>query len=173
MYFPAKKQGSGSKDFIRLKDGESVVGILSGTPIDFKTHWVNNGTKICSFYTDGTCQYCEQGMSPAFRFKVNFIIQENGMYVAKILEQGWTVYEALEALNTDYDLESWAIRITRKGSDKSNTTYSVVPLPSGKLDDVKMKALKMIKLHDLGIKKEEKEEMPALSDSQEPDDVLF
>ena len=144
-------KSEGSKHYIRLKDGDSVSGVLRGDPVEYRTHWVGQGTVLCTRKnrTDTACKYCNEGNKPAFRFKLNMIIKENGALTAKILESGWTVYESLDALNKEYPLDKTTIKISRKGSGKNDTTYSVIPVRGGEVNADLEKMIGAVKLHDL------------------------
>lgn len=163
MKFPARGDGGGvsSKDFIRLKDGDSVEGVFAGEPIDYKAHFKLG---VCG---GASCLICAQKGAPkaAFKFRINFIIKENGALVAKIFEQGWTVYEALAALNEEYekseaDMSRQKFRISRKGSGVEDTAYYVVAIPKGELPDEVFEMVKMVPLQDLqqGLGGKQKEE---------------
>ena len=89
---------SASSGFVKLKDGESCVGILKiDKPYYFFTHWIGNKSELCS----EDCKYCRAGDGRRSRFRVNFIQHEKGEWVAKILEQGTKFWEELEDLSED------------------------------------------------------------------------
>jgi hypothetical protein len=139
-----------SSNFMKLKDGESVRGVFSGEPHEFKQHWENGRSSLCTGAQ--SCPGCGPGKEPAsFRFLLNFITQENGAYVAKVWEQGWKVYKQLRALNEDYQLDKTVVKITRTGSKMNDTNYAVIPLPgeSGVVTPALQDKLKQVKLVDL------------------------
>lgn len=161
MKFRTGSKGSeGAKHFIRLKDGDSVTGVLRGDLHEFYTHWVGQGTVLCprKSRVDTSCKLCNEGQKPAFRFRVNMITKENDQLVAKIFESGWTVYEALGMMNAEYPMEKTTIKISRKGSGKNDTVYSVLPLRGGEISETADKQLDAIKLHDLSGKEEQPRE---------------
>jgi hypothetical protein len=130
------KEGSGGtidgKDFLSLKDGTSVRGVFAGEPHEFKQHWSSAGRSVlCTAdLTAVPCEGCKVSDTPPnFRFSLNFILNENGVYVAKVWQQGWKVYKQLRALNEDYKLDRTVVKITRTGSTKNDTSYAVLPLP--------------------------------------------
>lgn len=130
MKFPTRRMGSG-KSFLKLKAGDAIRGVFRGEPYQFRTHWVENRGVVCT--GRDKCALCKAGEKSSFRFRINFITQENGAYVAKVFEQGATVYDSMKAIHEgDYDLSSYIMKITRNGSDKE-TTYSLIPVPNGKL----------------------------------------
>lgn len=144
------KEASGamdSKNYVRIKDKESVKGIFSGEPYEFRKHWVSNKSVICS--EDNHCSHCLTGLKSSFAFRVNFIINDNGSYVSKIFEQGWTVYESLRNLNLEYPLEQHIVKISRSGSGPTDTTYSILPVPNGIVTNEIKEKINMVKLQDL------------------------
>jgi hypothetical protein len=134
------------KNLIRLKPGEETRGVFRGDPVDFRQHWVNNRSSICTGRE--TCDLCKSGEKSSFRFRINFVVNENGAYVAKIFEQGKAVYEAMKALNHDYDLEKNQMKIKRLGSG-TDTTYSILPVPNGVVTKDTEKAIGELALHQL------------------------
>lgn len=113
--------GSGSLPFLKMKDGDKVYGVLKGELHEFHQIW-NTDKKIVPAGTKGA----------SFRFQVNVIVKEGANYVAKVWEQGATVYRALKDLHESYPLESTVVEIKRSGSTKDDTYYSVLPLPPSK-----------------------------------------
>jgi len=80
--------GSGDGgDYVKLKAGGSVTGVLRGELHEYEVVWVGGKSVLCT--TPGAGK---------FRFKVNLVVTENGAYVSKILEQGAQVYTQLKAL---------------------------------------------------------------------------
>lgn len=145
MKFQATSGGS-SKNFVKLKSGDSVTGVFRGDPYDFKQHWSNQRSSLC---TGEACEKCKAGDKPGFRFRINFVTTENGAQVAKIFEQGWTVYDYLRTLNeSDYDLEKHTVKITRNG-EGTNTTYNIVPLAKGALSAEQEKKIAKVELNKL------------------------
>lgn len=136
-----------------------MKGVFKGEPYDFRQHWIQGEQKSTVCPGVG-CPLCAQGEKPSFRFRLNFIVSENGVYTAKILEQGWTVYEALKNLHeSDYNLEEYVLKITRHG-DGTNTSYSVVPLADGKLPPEKLKLINEVPLLELAHQHAEENETP-------------
>jgi hypothetical protein len=153
IIFPKNNKRDDAEDFISLKDGQSVSGIIRGNPLTFYQHWLTQGETRAAVACPGksACPHCAQGVKSGFRSRFNFIIKDNGEYVPKILEQGAKVYEVIEELQTThgYDLERTVLRVARKGSGFNDTTYSVVPVQGQTVDDVLNKKLSGIKLLDL------------------------
>jgi hypothetical protein len=139
---PAQEQTeSGSNLFVKLKDGQSVSGILAGSPYVYYKKWENGKSVPCE---DG-----EEGAS--FAFRINLVVNENKALVPKILDKGWKVYAQLKALTeSGYDLSKTAVSIGRTGSGKSDTVYTVLPLPPNAQPSPQMiEQIKDLKLIDL------------------------
>lgn len=141
-----KPRSESFKNYLKLKSGESAKGVFRGEPFDFRQHWHNNRSAVC---TGTDCILCAEGNNSSFRFRINFVTNENGTYTAKVFEQGGKTYDALRSLHeSDYDLERTVIKITRSGS-RNDTTYSVVPVPRGDVTDEMEKKISEVKLNDL------------------------
>lgn len=127
-----KNEGAGTGSlFVKLKGGESVRGVFVGDPVDFMKAF-------------------KEGDKPSFRFRINFVTQENGAYVAKIFEQGKTSYQALRTLNDQgYELDKHIMIISRQGDTKDTTTYSILPAPKGNLTTEQSEQVSKVKLNDL------------------------
>lgn len=152
MKFKTDTGAMDSKNYLRLKDKESAKGLLTGEPYEFRKHWVVNKSVLCS--EDTQCAHCATGLKSSFSFRVNILINDNGTYVSKVFEQGWSVYEAMRQLNSEYDLEKHLIKISRSGSGPTDTTYSVIPVPDGKVTPEMAKKLIGVQLQDLKHKTE-------------------
>lgn len=133
MQFKRIEESAGGGQFIRLKDKESVVGVFMGEPHDFMKAW-NDGDR------------------PSFRFHINFIVKEGPTFTPKIFEQGITVYRQLEELHAEYGLDTIYVKITRNGTTKSDTTYSILPSKK-QISKEELEHIKTLKLHDLSGKK--------------------
>jgi hypothetical protein len=120
MKFP-KREGSGNSEggngpFLRIKDGEQVTGILRGKTYQFYQSGFGAASKVV-----GPGEGKE-------RFRHNFIVKEGDQYVAKIWEFGPKIYDALSALEASgWELETTLLTISRVGSTKENTRYTVTP----------------------------------------------
>lgn len=113
---PSEGNSSGLP-FVKIKDGETIYGVFKGDPVAFGLIW--DQKKMVPIGTPKS----------TFRFRVNFITKEGASYVAKVFEQGKTVYQMLKELNESYPLESTAVSIKRTGSTKDDTYYTILPLP--------------------------------------------
>lgn len=138
---------SGGGSFVRIKDGENVVGIFQGDPVEYRQHFSQAERKsyVCP---ESECPRCAAGEKSSFRFRLNFLVAEGNSFTPKILEQGWTVYEALRELNKEYPLEKTLIKFSRKGTDMNDTQYFILPSSQG-LNEEKLAAIKRIELLDL------------------------
>lgn len=143
------KREGGGKNFIKLKKGESVRGVFRGKTINFDQHWIGGKGVLC----EGTanCPYCKQSdKGPAYRFRVNFVINENGAYTAKIFEGSGKTYDALCSLNDELnesgqDLEKHLVKIVRQG-DGNDTTYQLMPVINGALNETQVHDVASVKL---------------------------
>lgn len=141
------ESGADSKHFLKLKNHkDSAVGVFCGDPFEFKQHWMGNRSQVC---VGNGCDLCAKGNRPSFRFRVNFVIKENNIPVSKIWEQGSTVYGQLRVLNEQYPLEKNFMKITRNGTTKDDTSYSILPIPNGAVNAEQKKMLGSVQLHDL------------------------
>ena len=138
--------GSGSNNFLKLKDKESVVGIFRGEPRDFFAMW--DGKKYV--------EVAEDDPNGFFRFKINFVVKEGSNYVAKIFENGSQVYKQLAELHTEYDLQETTVKITRNGTG-TDTSYSILPLlktPPSKETLAFLKKLELLPLEPINANRE-------------------
>lgn len=122
MKFKEEPSTAGAQDHLKLKDKESRVGVFRGDPLEFYSVWNNSKSTPSKKGEPGA----------RFRFKVNFVTKDEGQnYVALVWEQGPTVYNLLKSLNEDYPLENTVMKITRFGSTKDTTSYTILPIPKG------------------------------------------
>lgn len=164
-----KTGNSNSKNLLKLKGGESVKGVFKGDPYEFRQHWENNKPYPC--LGQGLCERCANGEKASFRFQINIIVKENGESVAKVWEQGWTVFLALKALHEGgYDLEKYLMKISRTGSTKNDTVYSVVPVPNGLLTPAQLKEIASVKLIQLTDKPQQTKEQKVVNEPQKAPD---
>jgi hypothetical protein len=122
MKFPKRENGggggSGPTNFLRLKDGETVTGILRGDLYSFFSVGFGANTKVVG-----------PGEGGKERYRHNIVVKEGDGYVAKIWEFGSKIYDDLSALEASgWDLQNTLITIARKGSTKENTKYTVTPV---------------------------------------------
>jgi hypothetical protein len=139
-------ESGGSKNYLKLKDKESISGIFRGDLMEFYVFWENGRSKVVSQDTPDA----------KFRFKINFVVKEGAVYVPKIFEQGANVYRQLAELHEEYDLESTVVKLTRNGTG-TDTTYSLLPLLKQTITKETMALLETIELLPLANKEEVKD----------------
>lgn len=166
MKFQERNSNGAKLDFLKLTSGQSAKGVFRGDIYEFKRHWVNQRSVTCP---GSGCEHCTAGDKPSFRFRLNFVINENGALTAKVFEQGWTVYDTLRALHADYNLETYQMKVTRSG-EGTNTSYQITPVPKGEVTKDMEAKIKTIKLHELS--PEQEKDAPA-AEEEEDGDVPF
>lgn len=140
--------------FVKLKDKESVVGVLQGEPVTFRVHWTGTNSEVCQ---GPGCPLCKKGEKSRFRFRINFLTKdEAGAPIYKVLEQGMDVYGKLKSLNDEVPLEKTVVKISRKGSGLNDTEYTIIPLPTP-ISEPMAKAIQALPLHDLTPEKKEED----------------
>jgi hypothetical protein len=128
--FRSKGGGVSDPNVISLKGGQSIVGVLKGDLHEFEKPF-------------------KPGEKPKFRFRVNFIMKEDGKLVARILEQGWKVYKQLEELQlAGWNLKETKIRVSRQGTTQQDTIYTVTAMPE-KIPPAALEEINKVKLHPL------------------------
>ena len=127
---------SGGGNFLKIESGQSVTGVFRGEIGTFWQAWPRGGAKqVFSEPTPGS----------ALRFRANFVVHENGKFVAKVYEFGVMVNNTLfEIQQENIDLTTTKVKISRYGSGKNDTRYVVLPL-----GPVPPKALKEIEAVEL------------------------
>ena len=112
MKFNATSGGNSDPNVIKLKDGQSVTGVLRGEPVEFEKAF-------------------KPGDTPKFRFKINMVLNQDGKLVAKVLQGGWKLYAQLSDLqNAGWKLEESFVMIARRGSQMNDTVYSATASPN-------------------------------------------
>lgn len=130
----AMSQEGGSKDYIKLKDGQFVEGVFVGEPYPFYQKYQDK------------LEYTEWAEGRSFRFKMNFVTKENGQYVCKIFQNNKTTFKALEEAIAEYG-QDCLYKVKRTGSTKEDTTYSV--LFKAKLNEEQVAKVKAVDMHPL------------------------
>jgi len=143
MNFPDERETPvDSRPRLKLKDKESVRGVFRGDIHTYHQHWVGDRSQLCPGRE--SCSRCKDGADkPQFKFRLNFITKEKDGFVAKIFEQGWTLFEQLKAINAVVPLEKTLVQISRSGSGKNDTTYTVITLPTPIPDLSKVELLRL------------------------------
>jgi hypothetical protein len=142
MRFREIPDTGGSKNFLKLKDKESVSGIFMGDIQEFYILWENGKSRVVPEGTSGA----------KFRFRVNFLVKEGSVYVPRIFEQGLTVYRLLAELDHEYGLDTIMVKVTRNGTG-TDTTYSALPLLKQQITKETLAHLKTVELFPLGAEK--------------------
>lgn len=124
------KSGRGNQNVIRLKDGESVQGLLMGETYEWE-------------------RVFRAGEKPKFKFRVNIITKVNGQMDSRIIEGGPKLYGQLRELTeSGWNLEEAFVQIKRTGSGQQDTVYTASVLPV-KPTPESIAAAKKIPLKDL------------------------
>lgn len=151
--FPKKEERTEeSKHIIRLKDKESVVGVFRGTIHEYWQHWLGQGIPPEVCVDRRTCQHCANKVKATYRFRANLAVEvagKPGVYEMKIFENGRTVYDQLAEIATVYNVKEHAVKLSRSGSGLNDTTYSVMPLPTGAVSGDRLKAIEALPLRNL------------------------
>lgn len=137
-----------SGNFMKLEDGQRVKGVFRGDPKIFRTHWIGGRSHLCT--GRDTCEHCKAGDKSKFRFLINFVSKVDGVWMAKVFEQGYGVYKDLKEMHeNDYDLENTCITLSRSGKG-TDTRYSIIPTKNnGDLKPADFKALGAVPLNPL------------------------
>ncbi len=168
------KESKASAKFVRLKNGESVTGFFSGDIKEYFVLWNQGQSAIVHGNTPNA----------KFRFKVNLIVNENGVLTAKIFEGGSVVYRQLQAINNEIPLETIRVKITRLGEGKE-TQYQIFPMSHEKLSPQALEKLKAVSLLPLDSQPTEIDKPPGddffgplpeaefAPSNEQPDDLPF
>lgn len=127
---------SGSELFVKLKDGEEIIGVFRGEPYCFR--------QIFKDQTEYPVDAFLKGAS--FKFKIAFITKDEGKYVAKIFQGSKRVSETLLDAKNEYGLDC-TFKVKRTGSGKDDTRYSI--LFKAKLSPAELKEINSIELPSL------------------------
>lgn len=146
------RQESKSETHLRLKDGDVVNIIPRGEIYEFYSVFGTKG------------EVSADTPSARARFKVNVVIFENGMFKAKILEFGKSIYSQLYELNHVCDVTQTKLRFSRKGSTKDTTEYTLLPIIKEPLSAGQMDAIRAVDLHILGVSSQPSEPLPPPSE---------
>lgn len=147
MKFPKLPDSVDASQFLRLKDGQSVVGVFVGDPYPFYAHWVNQKPVTCE---GEHCNICKAGGKRGYRFKANFVTRDpqSGVLVAKIFEGTITTLKAMESFDAEHPLEDTLVKLSRKGAGPKDTVYILLPqLPDYKLSSEKKAQIAKVRLH--------------------------
>lgn len=129
------REESGQSNHLKFKDGDSYEGIFRGEPHIFYATFKDPK------------EYPEWAEGRSFKFKINFIIRENGKPVARIFKGGAKVRDALIDAQSEYGLDC-VFKIKRTGSTKEDTRYSI--LFKAKLEGDQIEQINEVPLNKLG-----------------------
>ncbi len=134
-------RGEGGDLFLKVADGESVIGVFRGEIFEFYQSWPQGGKKTV---------YSEPTAGASARFKANFVTKdESGKFVAKVWEFGLTVYNQLAEIADEYDITTTKIKLSRRGAGKE-TVWMILPLLKEPLGPVTLTELAAVPLNLLG-----------------------
>jgi hypothetical protein len=159
--------GPASGTFLKLGDGDKIQGVFQGDPHIFKQHWIGGRSVLCPGKAE--CEHCKANDKAKFRFRINFLTKVDGVWQAKVFEQGYGTYLELKEMHESaYELPTTFVTISRTG-EKTDTRYRVLPVKdNGGLKPEHFKKLAAIPLNELG-EKPEGESEPAAGDANEED----
>jgi hypothetical protein len=140
-------------DFTKFPEGNTVIRIIDEKPHTRWTHWVpqaNEGKGSSVTCIGKGCPICEL-ISHAKANKEKPKYNSRKVHAMRIInrttgkveinEQGKTFYQNLNNIRKEIgDLRCFDVKVIRKGTSKSDTTYTLLPLaPSGKFETVEGK----------------------------------
>lgn len=133
-----------SGPYLKLKDGESKVGVFRGEPYEYFILWANGKSQVVNRDQPGA----------KARFKLNFVVYNETIkgFEALVWEFGTMVYNQLAEINTEYPIETTKIKVTRNGVG-TDTVYSLLPILKEPLGPKALKDLEAVKLNLLDVKK--------------------
>jgi hypothetical protein len=130
------RESGGISNYLKLGDGQSVEGVFRGEVFEFYQDWPKGGMKKI---------YSEPTEGASLRFRANFVVYEDGKYIARVFDFGVTVYNVLADIAENYDIEKTKIKITRRGIEKQ-TQWMILPLGA-----IEAKILKSVALVELNV----------------------
>jgi len=104
-------------DFIRLKDGDSVVGAIVGAPRGRKVVW--DGQSTTDYNPD-----IHEGLKIKTRYAVPVYVPGRG---TKTLEAGPKLFRDILTCRSKYGLDKWLFEFSRTGSTMNDTEYKCMP----------------------------------------------
>jgi hypothetical protein len=168
MQLPEWSNGIG-KHILRIEDGKSVQGVFRGDMARFYQHWVGGRSTVCPGRE--TCALCQSSdpdeKKASGKFRINFLVQEGGQWVARVFEGGKRVFDQIKHLNEQAPLESVVVRIARTG--KGTGTQYILSILHGNQGivtpdlDKQLKQVPLVDVHS-GLRPEEEEETFADAD---------
>lgn len=151
----------GPSNYLKLKDGESVIGILRGEMHSFRMKW-EGGQSI---------KLDEPDKSRHNRWKVNIAIEEGSDLVVKVFEYGVDLYDQfadIQDASKSKDITRFKIRISRRGT-AMNTKYMAIPVVDDPISPSLRGKLEQVKLVILDNEKKKTEDAPPSWDEPMPE----
>lgn len=132
MNFPEIESQGSTKSFVKVGDGNSVIGVFKGDPEIFYQVFENGKYKVVP----------KSDASGVFRFSINFITKEDGKLVAKLFQGNWHDLKALKALHDEFNLEETYVKVSQTG-ERQNKRMSFMPMTKQKPDQALFKAVEL------------------------------
>lgn len=108
--------------YLRLKDGEKAIVAFIGNPTARETIWINGKSED---YDPNNPTHTTSKEKPTVRVSIEvFNCTEKRK---QTLEMGKKLFRDLCARREKYGLEDWTYEVSRRGTDKTNTEYSILP----------------------------------------------
>ena len=148
MNFPEmkKRETTGGKFLKLVSKAPPVKGVIQGDPYLFESHYLGQGQRSQECTGEG-CLNCGKVGRPSEKFRVNFLMTENGVYVSKIFEGNYKSYNDLRAmLDAGLDLSATVLQLSKSGEGKQ-TVVSIIPL--GQLNEKQLEQIRQVSLHPL------------------------
>jgi hypothetical protein len=133
------KNESSNTDYLKLSDGESIIGVFRGEIHEFFTKW-----------KDGKSEKAIEGEEGArARYKINIFVLSTPPAM-KMWEFGIPVYIQLSDIHDEYPLPVTKVKITRRG-ERLETTYVIMPLlkEADQLSEKQLAYIESLPLHIL------------------------
>lgn len=109
-------------EFLRLRQGDNIIRILSDGFIVKKHEFRTNGKFVSAECQGQGCTMCASGND--YKNKFGWIVLDREMREVKYMQVGITVGDAIAKIGRNQDLTKIDVIITRKGTGKS-TSYQV------------------------------------------------
>lgn len=128
------KKSSGSSDYVKLIDGQSIICVFLGEPL-----------VMYKIYKDPV-EYQNYVQGSAFRFKLNVALLENDKFSLKLMENSKTLLKSIHACIKRYG-QNYLYEISREGKERTDTMYHVMPV--GPLSPEQQAEVNKIKPYEL------------------------
>jgi hypothetical protein len=132
--------GTGGGKFLKIEIGQSVNGVFRGEAMSYWQRWPKGGVKETS-----------DEPKPGFaeRFKINFVVHEEGAFISKIFDCNVQTYNQIAEINESMDIEAMKCKISRQPTGKGSM-YMVLPLLKEPLKPKALAEIEATELHSLG-----------------------